>query len=68
MKKAETSYYKHYRIEEWRGSVRVFLPSCFLNAIYECSTVAEAKKWISAYRDGVHWAMQASYPNKPLVG
>ena len=40
--------------------VRVANPRWPQDRLFECDTVAEAKAWVNAYRDGRTWAVQAS--------
>lgn len=57
--------YKAYSLHVQQGIVRVYDPR-FPNdsEVYQAPSLDQAMRWIDAYRDGQHWAMQAAL--KPL--
>lgn len=52
--------YKHYKVVTHAdGHVAVYDPRYPRNpSLHDTDTVAKARRWVSAYRDGVTWAAQ----------
>jgi len=55
--------YKHFNLVRGLSGVSVHDPRWPDNALYVADSVEAARRWISAYRDGVTWAVQAALLN-----
>lgn len=55
--------FKHYNLVPAVDGVAVHDPRWPTNALYVAANSADARRWISAYRDGVTWAVQAALTN-----